>query len=74
MSEQLNRIEEMLGQLIKMVGATNAEVKETKDQVTRVEQKIDKLAEGNEHHEHGIDILNRKLFRLETEVEKIKSK
>lgn len=25
-------------------------------------------------HDHGIDILNRKIFRLETEVEKIKNK
>jgi prefoldin subunit 5 len=44
MSEQLNRVEEMLTQLIKMVGANNAkldvmadELKETKETVTRIE-------------------------------------
>jgi hypothetical protein len=44
MSEQLNRIEEMLTQLIKMVGTNNAklddmaaDLKETKEAVTRIE-------------------------------------
>ena len=48
MSEQLNRIEDMLGQLIKMVGANNAEVKDIKENqktVMQIQQDQQKILE-----------------------------
>jgi hypothetical protein len=42
--ERFNRIEDMLGTLIQMVGNTNARVEDLTERVDRLEAKVDKVA------------------------------
>lgn len=78
-------MEEMLKKLLAEMEAFR---QETKVALDRIEKKLDatfeQAAKGAEHqtvaaetlnrHDHGMNILNRKLFNLELDVEKIKNR
>ncbi|HUC93706.1 MAG TPA: hypothetical protein VMS09_17100 [Paenibacillus sp.] len=83
MSEQLNRIEDMLGQLIKIVGETNAKVDrlewkvgETNAKVDRLEWKvtsigtqIDEVVSNQERHERLLEVLSKRSLEQESHID-----
>ncbi|TBL78219.1 hypothetical protein [Paenibacillus thalictri] len=63
---QLNRIEEMLGALIKMVGENNSRLKTLEDKSDRLESKVDRL-------EDKADRLESKVDKLGSDMQEVKS-
>jgi archaellum component FlaC len=55
MEKKLDRIEEMVGTLIKMVGNLSSDLKETKDHLKEIESKVDAISEGQERQDRIIE-------------------
>jgi len=62
---QLNRLEEMMGTLIKMVGENNSRLTKLEAKSDRTDNKLDKL-------ESKIDKLGQKVDHLETDMQEVK--
>lgn len=69
---QLNRIEEMMGTLIKMVGENNSRLQRLEEKTDRLEMKVDKLETKTDKLEMKVDKLETKTDKLESDTEEIK--
>ncbi|KIL38228.1 hypothetical protein SD70_27775 [Gordoniibacillus kamchatkensis] len=82
MSDQLNRIEDMLSQLIKMVGDANARLNVLESEQRNMKQELkndiatlsERLERKVNTHEYSIDIIQREQFKMRTEIEMLKNK
>jgi archaellum component FlaC len=71
MSEQLNRIEEMVGTLIKMVETTNARLEGVEETTNRIKTKLD---DQTNDIRGDVRFLNHRVADLEMEVDKLKNR
>jgi archaellum component FlaC len=71
MSEQLNRIEEMIGTLIKIVGTTNARLEGVEETTNRIETKLD---DQTNDIRGDVRFLNHRVADLEMELDKLKNR
>lgn len=71
MNEQLNRMEEMLVTLIKMVGNMSADLKDTKADINRIENKLDDQTNDTRG---DVRYLNHRVADIEMELDKLKNR
>ncbi|CQR74117.1 hypothetical protein SOV_22390 [Sporomusa ovata DSM 2662] len=73
MSEQLNQMQNMLEQLIKMVGSNNASIEELRQDVTTIKLRMDslevKVDSGFEGLTNMVNLLGEKTDRIEAKLD-----
>jgi chromosome segregation ATPase len=72
--ERLDRLEQLVVQLIHMVGENNKIVKDLSQRMDRLEQRMDKLEQRMDKLEQRMDKLEQRMDRLEQRMDKLEQR